>query len=111
MEKPEYKDFKDDYIEFLCTDSVLPTAASGILKKFFPNLMTFQLFGDSENEEKTEEKISNEVKQKMFEEKESLPIKEVFGAFVKDIFGKDLTDYEKEVKILEKIAKEIQDEE
>jgi len=47
----------------------------------------------------------------MFEEKESLPIKEVFGAFIKDIFGKDLTDYEKEVVILEKIAKEIQDEE
>ena len=111
LEKPEYKDFKDDYIEFLCTDSVLPTAASGTLKKFFPNLMTFQLFSDSENDEKTEEKISNEVKQKMFEEKESLPIKDVFGAFVKDIFGKDLTDYEKEVKILEKIASDLEKEE
>ena len=73
--------------------------------------MTFQLFSDSENDEKTEEKISNEVKQKMFEEKESLPIKDVFGAFVKDIFGKDLTDYEKEVKILEKIASDLEKEE
>ena len=47
----------------------------------------------------------------MFEEKESLPNKDVFEAFVKDIYGKDLSDYEKEVKILEKIASDLEKEE
>ena len=108
LEKPEYQQFKDDYIEFLCTDSVLPSAASGSLKRFYPNFMTLRI---ESSEDEGYEVFSNEVKQKMFEEKETLPIKDVFEAFVKDIYEKNLDEYEKEVELLEKIAKEIQDEE
>lgn len=111
LEKAEYQQFKEDYIEFVCTDSILPSSAAGTLKKFFPNLMSLRLACDVECETETSEKFSSEVKQKMFEEKESLPIKEVFEAFVKDIFGKDLTEYEKEVKILEKIVSDLEKEE
>ena len=108
LEKPEYQQFKDDYVEFVCTDSVLPSAASGSLKGIYPNFMTLRI---ESSEDEGSEVFSNEVKQKMFEEKESLPIKDVFEAFVKDIYGKNLDEYEKEVELLEKIAKEIQDEE
>lgn len=108
LEKPEYQQFKDDYVEFVCTDSVLPSAASGSLKGIYPNFMTLRI---ESSEDEGFEVFSNEVKQKMFEEKESLPIKDVFEAFVKDIYGKNLDEYEKEVELLEKIAKEIQDEE
>lgn len=108
LEKPEYQKFKDDYVEFVCTDSVLPSAASGSLKGIYPNFMTLRI---ESSEDEGSEAFSNEVKQKMFEEKESLPIKDVFEAFVKDIYGKNLDEYEKEVELLEKIAKEIQDEE
>ena len=108
LEKPEYQKFKDDYVEFVCTDSVLPSAASGSLKGIYPNFMTLRI---ESSEDEGSEVFSNEVKQKMFEEKESLPIKDVFEAFVKDIYGKNLDEYEKEVELLEKIAKEIQDEE
>ena len=108
LEKPEYQQFKDDYVEFVCTDSVLPSAASGSLKRFYPNFMTLRI---ESSEDEGYEVFSNEVKQKMFEEKETLPIKDVFEAFVKDIYGKNLDEYEKEVELLEKIAKEIQDEE
>ena len=110
LEKTEYQQFKDDYIEFLCTDSVYPNSAAATLRKFFQNYMTMRIASESEETEGNQ-KFSDEIKQKMFEEKESLPIKDVFEAFVKDIYGKDLTEYEKEVVILEKIAKEIQDEE
>lgn len=108
LEKPEYQQFKDDYIEFICTDSVLPSAASGSLKGIYPNFMTLRI---ESSEDEGSEVFSNGVKQKMFEEKESLPIKDVFEAFVKDIYGKNLDEYEKEVELLEKIAKEIQGEE
>lgn len=108
LEKPEYQQFKDDYVELVCTDSVLPSAASGSLKGIYPNFMTLRI---ESSEDEGSEVFSNEVKQKMFEEKESLPIKDVFEAFVKDIYGKNLDEYEKEVELLEKIAKEIQDEE
>ena len=108
LEKPEYQQFRNDYVEFVCTDSVLPSAASGSLKGIYPNFMTLRI---ESSEDEGSEVFSNEVKQKMFEEKESLPIKDVFEAFVKDIYGKNLDEYEKEVELLEKIAKEIQDEE
>ena len=108
LEKPEYQQFRNDYVEFVCTDSVLPSAASGSLKGIYPNFMTLRI---ESSEDEGFEVFSNEVKQKMFEEKESLPIKDVFEAFVKDIYGKNLDEYEKEVELLEKIAKEIQDEE
>lgn len=108
LEKPEYQQFKDDYVEFVCSDSVLPSAAGASLKRFYPNFMTLRI---ESSEDEGSEVFSNEVKQKMFEEKESLPIKDVFEAFVKDIYGKTLDEYEKEVELLEKIAKEIQDEE
>ena len=108
LEKPEYQQFRNDYVEFVCTDSVLPSAASGSLKGIYPNFMTLRI---ESSEDEGSEVFSNEVKQKMFEEKESLPIKDVFEAFVKDIYGKNLDEYEKEVELLGKIAKEIQDEE
>jgi exonuclease SbcD len=110
LEKTEYQQFKDDYIEFLCTDSVYPNSAAATLRKFFPNYMTMRIASESEETEENQ-KFSDEIKQKMFEEKESLPIKDVFEAFVKDIYGKDLTEYEKEVKILEKIASGLEKEE
>ena len=78
----------------MCTDSVLPSAASGSLKGIYPNFMTLRI---ESSEDEGSEVFSNEVKQKMFEEKESLPIKDVFEAFVKDIYGKNLDEYEKEV--------------
>ena len=108
LEKSEYQQFRNDYVEFVCTDSVLPSAASGSLKGIYPNFMTLRI---ESSEDEGYEVFSNEVKQKMFEEKETLPIKDVFEAFVKDIYGKNLDEYEKEVELLEKIAKEIQDEE
>ena len=110
LEKTEYQQFKDDYIEFLCTDSVYPNSAAATLRKLFPNYMTMRIASESEETEGNQN-FSDEIKQKMFEEKETLPIKDVFEAFVKDIYGKDLTEYEKEVVILEKIASDLEKEE
>ena len=75
LEKPEYQKFKDDYVEFVCTDSVLPSAASGSLKGIYPNFMTLRI---ESSEDEGSEVFSNEVKQKMFEEKESLPIRRAY---------------------------------
>lgn len=105
-------DYKNDFIEFVCTDSVLTENAAARLRKHFPFLLSvkqkaLELYTNRSNDNLKKKKL-------LPENPEAQSLREILYAFLEDIglaeqseSGEKHDEWKKEADLFENIAREL----
>ncbi len=104
---------KDDFIEFTCTNSIPIENIAPKLRKNFRYLLSIKQKAITSAYQNTEESLAN--RKSLFEKKDSFPVKEILGSFLKsvDLMAEEdtceaNTEWKDAIELFESIAKQVE---
>ncbi len=108
-------EYKDDFIEFTCTDTVIIENLAARLRKRFPFLLSVKQ--KSSEKSNFNNSVTMEKRKTLFEKKEALPITDILSTFLESVEllnekeeGKQTSDWKESIDVFATIAQEVQQE-